>query len=87
MCVCPCVCVCVSMCVCVCVCVCVCLGRHLLEVEPRDVVERLLIVADVLELDLEVPVVLLVLLGQVEGVLVVPRRPAHLKHTALMKYM
>ena len=51
---------------------------YLVKIEPADVIERLLVVLDVLELDLEIPVVLVVLLGQVQGVLVVPRRPTHL---------
>ena len=50
---------------------------YLVKVEPADVIKGLLVVLDVLELDLEVPVVLVVLLGQVEGVLVVPRRTTH----------
>ena len=50
---------------------------HLLKLKPADVVESLPIVLDVVKLDLEVPLVQLVLVGQDQGVVEVARLPTH----------
>ena len=50
---------------------------HLLKLKPANVVESLPIVLDVVQLDLEVPLVQLVLVGQDQGVVEVARLTTH----------